>query len=106
MSRRSSSSHPPRGVGNRWAAFLALTLAAAGAARCKAKADEFYRAVYRCDPDAGADSCGTTRAGAPMLCFAASQLGSIDYCAEPCDADASSDGFTCQSSARVQVCDP
>jgi len=81
-------------------------LAAAGAAGCKAKEDAFYRTIYPCAPDAGANSCGTTRAGAPMVCFAASRLGSIDYCAESCDPEGSSDQFTCLGAARVQVCNP
>jgi len=76
---------------------------------CHAREDEFYAKIYPCDPTGPADSCGTSKSGAPMVCFPAKQLGlgSMDFCAEQCDVSGPiDDNFVCSQSARLQKCDP
>ena len=77
---------------------------------CKAREDAFYDRVYSCDNNARGDTCGTTRQGQPMTCFAASQLGGEDFCAEACDpalASADPAHFKCLSSgALLRICHP
>jgi hypothetical protein len=76
---------------------------------CSAREDAFYVKIYSCDSNARGDACGTTRQGKPMSCFAASQLGGDDFCAEACDPARGSDDprFTCVSSgALLQRCQP
>jgi hypothetical protein len=75
---------------------------------CSAREDAFYEKIYSCDNNASR-TCGTTRQGKPMTCFAASQLGGENFCVEACDpATRSADPhFTCLSSgALLRVCHP
>jgi hypothetical protein len=90
------------------AGAIALALAIAWAAGCKAQEDAFYATTFPCDLTAAEDQCGTTRAGKPMMCFAASQLGGTDFCTEACDPAAPApSGFTCLTSgALLQACRP
>ena len=83
--------------------ILATTLA------CRAQEDAFYEKVFTCDLRASQDPCGTTRAGEPMTCFAASQLSGDDFCVPACNpADhAETPNSKCLSSgARLQTCRP
>jgi hypothetical protein len=74
-------------------------------AQCKAKEDAFFGRYFTCDSRSAENSCGTTRAGAPMTCFAGTAYGASDFCAEPCDANRSDPRFTCRDGASLQVCD-
>lgn len=76
---------------------------------CNAREDAFYAKIYSCDSNAHGDSCGTNRDGDAMTCFAASQLGGDDFCAETCEPATKSDDphFTCLAAgARLRVCHP
>jgi hypothetical protein len=76
---------------------------------CTTREDAFYDRVYSCDNNAQQNSCGTTREGKPMTCFAASQLGGDDFCAEACEPAIKSEDprFTCLSSgALLRNCHP
>ncbi len=64
---------------------LVLALAIAGSLGCRAQEDSFYAATFPCNLTAAQDQCGTTRAGKAMVCYAGSQLGGSDFCAEACD---------------------
>ena len=72
--------------------------------------DAFYEKIYSCDNNARGDTCRHHRQGQPMTCFAASQLGGDDFCAEACDpavASADPTHFKCLSSgALLRVCHP
>jgi hypothetical protein len=78
---------------------------------CRAKEDQFYAKVWPCNPG---DSCGTNRAGDPMMCYPAHQLGApADYCVDTCDPgdtmtyNDTGGLYACLSSgARFQRCDP
>ena len=74
---------------------------------CRAKEDEFFARVFPCAPG---DSCGTSRSGAPMICYNATQLGAHDFCAETCDPSTEpeeKDGYAClNSGARFPTCAP
>src|SRR4051812_10219946 len=86
--------------------ILALTLV--GAVACRPRDDQFYAKVFPCASNAS-DTCGTTRDGRPMTCFAATQLGGADFCTETCDpGQGSSDPrFVCTpSGALLQTCGP
>ena len=78
---------------------------------CKARTDDFYAKVWTCANNAS-DTCGTTRSGQPMTCYAASKLGGDDFCTEACDpAQGSADpSFVCVTSgasgALLQTCTP
>jgi hypothetical protein len=89
-------------------AFGVVALALIGALGCKARADDFYGKIFSCESNVS-DTCGTTRTGKPMTCFAASQLGGDDFCTEGCDpAQGSTDPrYVCMSSgALLQTCAP
>jgi hypothetical protein len=91
----------PRALG-----IVALALVVAAA--CRPRDDEFYARVFPCESNAS-DTCGTARDGKPMVCFAATQLGGADFCAEACDpAQGSADPrFICTTSgALLQTCGP
>lgn len=88
---------------------LALGCLLATAVACSAQDDAFYAKTFTCDRNAAGNSCGTTRTGKPMTCFAGSQLGGADFCTEACDpAQGSNDPrFVCLASgALLQVCHP
>ncbi len=91
---------------------LIATLPLAASVGCKAQKDSFYKQIFRCDPSATQDSCGTTRDGKPMTCFVGSSLGGEDFCTEVCDpAQGSGDpNLTCvnsgKSGALLQTCHP
>lgn len=85
--------------------FVLLLVAVAG---CHAREEAFYEKVFTCRLNLE-NSCGTTRDGAPMTCFPASQLGGEDFCAAACDvARPSPDpGSVCMSSgALLLTCRP
>jgi hypothetical protein len=89
---------------------LVMFVSALGGLACKAREDAFFAKVFPCDATSTTDSCGTTRAGAPMTCFSARQLGGGDFCAETCNPSApSTPGATqtcLQSGALLQNCQP
>jgi hypothetical protein len=89
--------------------FTALALVGGiGTIGCQARTDEFYRRVYKCESNVS-DTCGTTRTGGAMTCFAASQLGGEDFCTEACDGTQPSPdpGFVCTTSgALLKKCTP
>jgi hypothetical protein len=60
--------------------LVALVLLAA----CKAQKTAFYSRVFTCDPNVG-NTCGTTQAGDPMVCYSAKTLGGTGFCTETCD---------------------
>jgi hypothetical protein len=98
-----------RRLGRRFG-FAALILAASVLGACKAQEDTFYAQVFSCDSALGNESCGTTRAGKPMMCFPAKKLGGTDFCAEACElsnAPAVPNGYECLASgALLRKCDP
>jgi hypothetical protein len=78
-------------------------------AGCRPSPDRFYGKTWTCDSTQPAFDCGTTRAGAPMACFGARQLGGDDFCAETCDgaAESSDERSVClDSKIRLDRCDP
>jgi hypothetical protein len=86
--------------------LLMLVVVGAG---CHNQADAFYGKIFTCDPNAAQPSCGTTRDGKPMTCFAGTQLGGEDFCVEACDPGQPSDDprFVCLAAgALVQSCRP
>jgi len=88
-----------------------ILLAAFGLAlmACRTQKAEFCNKVFECDLYAAENPCGKSCAGNPMTCYAASQLGGTDFCAEACDpAQGSGDpAFTCMTSgALLQLCHP
>lgn len=85
--------------------LFALALATISFAQCKAKEDDFFGRTFSCDSRASANTCGTDRAGTPMICFPGSQIGGSDFCAPACDPTRQDARFTCQNTASVQVCD-
>lgn len=77
-------------------------------AGCHAQEDSFYEKVFTCSVGAP-NSCGTTRDGAPMTCFAGSQLGGDDFCVPSCDPAVPSPdpGSAClPSGVLLHVCHP
>jgi len=76
---------------------------------CHTKASSFYDRVYHCDPKSTEDTCGTTREGAPMMCYSAVALGGGSACVEACDPVAGSRDshhFAClNTGALLQICD-
>jgi hypothetical protein len=80
----------PRALRSLFALLVLLTA-------CKAKKAEFYDKVFACDPNAG-NTCGTTEAGDPMVCYSATTLGGTGFCAAPCDPNdpaVARSGVTC-----------
>lgn len=84
---------------------LAWALTALVLVECKAKEDDFFAKTFSCVADA-ANSCGTDRAGVPLICFPANRYGGTDFCAPACDPTGQDTRFTCQDDAWIQVCDP
>jgi len=84
---------------------FALAVVAIVLTHCKAKEDEFFAKTFSCD-SLSPNSCGTDRAGVPLVCFAARQYGGTDFCAPSCDQTRQDARFTCQDdTAWIQVCD-
>ena len=76
---------------------------------CRAQRDEFCNKVFECDLNAAEDPCDTSCRGRPMTCYAGSQLGGANFCAEACDPAKGSDdpSFTCTTSgALLRICHP
>jgi hypothetical protein len=76
---------------------------------CRAQREEFCDKVFACDLNAAGDPCGPSCRGKPMTCYAGSQLGGTDFCAEACDPEAGSDdpAFTCTTSGALLLrCHP
>lgn len=91
------------------ARFAVVALGIAQLVGCRAREGAFYEAIFPCDVKDGDAACGTTRAGKRMTCFAATQLGGTDFCAEACDPAQPTEvsGFTCLTSgALLQLCKP
>jgi hypothetical protein len=92
-------------------AFVGLAAIAAAALHCSSsKLDAFYARVHTCDSRAPDPDCGTTRAGAPLMCSRVTQtLGGNDICTEAC-ADgpgASTDTYAClQDGSMAPRCRP
>jgi hypothetical protein len=84
-------------------ALAALTIA------CQVSEDILDR-TYFCDGTAQVDTCGTTKAGPPMMCYMARQIGARDFCTERCpggDASASGTGWRCvDTRAQLSTCRP
>ena len=80
------------------------------AVSCQVSSDILYGAIYFCDGTALAETCGTTREGAPMTCYMARQIGARDFCTERCTeerADAERPGWRCvDTQARLRTCRP
>src|SRR5580765_8041808 len=88
---------------------LLLSSIALGWLACRAQRQEFCDRIFECDLNAPGDPCGNSCRGKPMTCYAGSQLGGADFCAEACDPDAGSDdpAFTCTTSgALLRRCQP
>jgi hypothetical protein len=79
-------------------------------AACQVPTDILYQRTYFCDGTAQAETCGTTREGAPMTCYMARQIGAKDFCTERCqeeNASAAGPGWRCvDTRARVRTCRP
>jgi hypothetical protein len=76
---------------------------------CEPSSASLYERPWPCDANLADPGCGTTRDGKPMTCFAASDLGGTDFCAQACDptlstADASH--FCTASGALLRTCMP
>jgi hypothetical protein len=88
---------------------LLLASIALACLACSAQRDEFCNKVFQCDLHAAEDPCGKSCRGKPMICYAGSQLGGADFCAEACDPAQGSDdpAFTCTTAgALLQICHP
>jgi hypothetical protein len=88
------------------AIIAALTIALTG---CRAREASFHARTFSCDP-ALVGSCGTTREGRPMTCFAGRQLGARDICVDGCTTERDERGgpaSVCLSSgASLASCRP
>jgi hypothetical protein len=86
---------------------LALLLAASAAADgCRPSESELYGRTFPCDSTATTtDQCGTNARGKPMVCFAASQLGATDFCADTCDG-AGGPTLCSSSGVGLETCHP
>jgi hypothetical protein len=83
---------------------------AANFVACHHNDDALYAKVWPCDSNLAEPQCGTTQAGTPMTCFAASSLGGTDFCTEACDPRIGSrdpEHFACLGSgALLKKCLP
>lgn len=59
---------------------------------CRLEPEEFHSRLFSCNPSAADPGCGADRAGEPMVCVAAHQLGGPNFCSESCDSAAGSPG--------------
>lgn len=88
--------------------LLGATLLLTAAGGCHAREEAFYDEIFNCDVSAR-DSCGTTRTGARMTCFSASQLGGDDFCVPECDPAATpleSKTVCTAAGAQLLACQP
>ena len=70
----------------------------------------FYGRTFFCDASNHRSQCGTTKAGAPLICFGGKQLGAgRDFCVESCTAEQAARGnaeSVCLAGAKLKTCRP
>jgi hypothetical protein len=79
------------------------------AGACKVDQTAFEARIFKCDTTAPDPLCGTAADGKPMTCFAARQIGGIDFCTKSCGDPMSlpdEDAVCVQGNAELKFCNP
>jgi hypothetical protein len=91
-------------------ATLAAMVLVSSLAGCRVDQSSFEARVFTCDTSAQDPGCGSDQDGQPMLCYPASQLAGVDFCAQTCGDTPMSlpdqDAVCVQGGAKLKYCDP
>jgi hypothetical protein len=81
---------------------------ATGLGACRVDKNAFEDRIFHCDTTSPDPLCGTDSSGAEMTCFAARQIGGVDFCSPYCGDEPMSlpDGECVQGNAKLKKCNP
>ncbi|HVZ72138.1 MAG TPA: hypothetical protein VHJ20_07170 [Polyangia bacterium] len=85
-----------------------LAALAVGAGACKVDQNAFEDRIFHCDTTSPDPLCGTDATGHDLTCFAARQIGGVDFCAPACSDTPMSlpEGECVQGGALLSRCAP